>query len=110
MEEASPRFSGIGPLAALALAVGAVVSFGAGNAMGFLSDSAESVFVLTSILGWVLLVWAVVVAGGSLVALIRRALARRPVPRLELALLSACFALVVLAVSMRPLWGSGSGS
>ena len=110
VEETSPRLTGIGSVAALALAVAALVSFGAGDATGFRSDSAERIFVLTWLLGWVLLAWAVVVAVGSLVALIRRARTRRPVSPFELALLSACFTLVVLAMSMHPLWGAGSGS
>ena len=88
----------------------ALGSFGTGDAVTFLSDTAERIFVLTWLVGWVLLLWAVVVADGSLVALTRRALARRTVSRVEVALLGVGVALVVLTVSTHPLRGSGSGS
>jgi len=106
----SPRPTPIGPAVALALAVAALISFGVGGAIGFRSESAETVFVLTWLIGWVLVLWAVIVAVGSLVLLIRRRRADPPVSRVELALLGASFALVILTVFLNPLWGSGSGA
>ena len=106
----SPRPTPIGPAVALALAVAALISFGVGAAMGFRSESAETVFVLTWLIGWVLVIWALIVAVGSVVVLIRRRRAEPPASPVELALLGACFALVILAVFLNPLWGSGSGA
>ena len=109
MDDTSARVTATGPLVALALAGGAVISFGVGGAVGYLSEAAESAFVLTGLLGWVLLVWAVIVAGACSVGLIRRALARRPVTGTEWVLLSACVALIVLTALLHLPWGSGSG-
>ncbi len=36
----------------------AAVAFGVGDAIGFMSGSAEALFVATWILGWTLLAWA----------------------------------------------------
>lgn len=47
MSHASPRPTPVGPAVALALAVAALISFGVGAAVGFRSESAESVFVIT---------------------------------------------------------------
>ncbi len=110
MEESSPRITVVGPVAALMLGGAALVLFGVGDAIGFLSETAEPVFLLTSILGWVLLAWSVILAAVSLTALVRRGLGDRAVSAFELALLGACLAVDVLAVSLRPLWGSGGGA
>ena len=51
------------PDSALALVVGAAASFGIGDAVGLLSGAAEDVFVVTWLMGWVLLAWAVIFGG-----------------------------------------------
>ena len=82
------------PDSALALVVGAAASFGIGDAVGLLSGAAEDVFVVTWLMGWVLLAWAVIFGGGYAVLLGLRSLSRRPVSLLEVALDASSLALI----------------
>lgn len=108
MERSPTRPTVALPLSALALAAGSAACFGAGNAVGFLGDTAEDIFVVTWLLGWVLLVWAVIVGGGYAVMLGHRSLSRRPVTRSEAALATASLALIAVVLATHPLWGTGS--
>ena len=99
-----------GAVAALALAGSAALLLGAADAIGFTSESAESLFTLAWLLGWTLLSWAVVVVGFCAAHLVRRLASRRSPARSEVLLLAAGTALVVAVVRAHPLWGSGSGS
>jgi hypothetical protein len=98
------------PLTSLVLAGGAAISFAAGDAIGFLSDTAEDVFTVTWVLGWVLIGWAGILGGGYAVLLIGRSLARRPVSRREAVLAGTCLALIAIVIAVHPLWGAGSGT
>ncbi|MET0481077.1 MAG: hypothetical protein ABWZ69_06940 [Mycetocola sp.] len=113
MDRLQPRATAVVPVFALGLAAGAAALFGVADAVGFLSDTAESVFVLTWLLGWVLLVWSAVVAGvyAAVLArrsLSRRSLSRRPVYGSEVALTVAAVSFIVLVAAIHPLWGTGS--
>lgn len=110
MERLQPQASVAAPVSALALAAGAAVSFGVGDAVGFLRDFAEGVFTIAWLIGWVLLIWAAIVSGTYAAMLVRRWLSRRPVHRWEAALGAASLALVVTVMATHPLWGSGSGA
>ena len=107
MERLQSETSAI-PVAALALAAGAAASFGVGDGVGFLSPDAEALFVLTWLLGWLLLTWATIVAGGYAVWLGLRWRSRRRVSQTEVAILAAALALIVLVMLTHPLWGTGS--
>lgn len=109
MERREPRATVAAPVSALALAAGAAVSFGVSDAVGFLSDRAEDVFILAWLLGWVLLVWAAIISGAYAVVLLRRSLSQRPVLRSEAALGAASLVFIAFFMATHPLWGSGSG-
>ena len=110
MEHAQPRDTIAAPISALALAAGAALLFGVGDAVGFLSDAAEDVFIATWLLGWVLLAWAVIISGGYAVVLGMRLSSKRSVSPWGVAVLSAAVALIAVVVATHPLWGSGSGT
>ena len=96
------------PVSAIVLGVGAAASFAIGDAVGFLTEAAEGIFVVTWLLGWVLLACAAMVGGGCAVLLGLRWLSRRPVSRSEAAIVGASLALVVAVLATHPLWGTGS--
>ena len=108
MERLQPRAALAVPVSALALAVGAAASFGVGDAAGFLSGTAESVVVVAWLMGWVLLVWAAIIGVGQAVLLGLRSLSRRPVSRVEVALVAFALALIAFVVATHPLWGTGT--
>ncbi|WP_166878691.1 hypothetical protein [Salinibacterium sp. ZJ450] len=108
MERLQTRASVAVPVSAIALATGAAVSFAVGDAVGFLSDAAEGVFVVTWLLGWVLLAWAAIIGGGYAVLLGLRRLSRRPVSRSEAVLVAVSLALIAVVMATHPLWGTGS--
>jgi hypothetical protein len=93
----------------LALAAGAAVAFGVGDAIGFMSDSAEALFVATWILGWTLLAWAMILAGFGVLRLVRGLVSQRSPSWSELLLLVAGAAVIIAVVWTHPLGGSGSG-
>ncbi|MFL4472427.1 hypothetical protein ACIPVK_00300 [Paeniglutamicibacter sp. MACA_103] len=108
MDRLQPRPTVAAPITALALAGGAAVSFAVGDSVGFLSDAAEDLFVVTWLLGLVLVVWAGIVGGGYAVLLCLRSLSRRPVSRGEVALTAVSLGLIGLVLAIHPLWGTGS--
>ncbi|SFN89403.1 hypothetical protein [Mycetocola miduiensis] len=108
MERLQPRATVGVPVFALALAAGAAALPGVADAVGFLSDSAESFFVLTWLLGWVLLTWSAVVTGVYAAVLGRRSISRRPVYGSEVALTVAAGSFIVLVIAIHPLWETGS--
>lgn len=110
MERVEQRAELTLPGTALVLATAAAASFGVGDAVGFLSDAAEDVFIATRVLGWVLLVWATLIGGGSAVMLGIRWFSRQPVPLVESALVALSLAVITLVMVTHPLWGSGSGA
>jgi len=107
---ASAETRPIGPGAALVFALGSAVAFAVSDAIGPLRDDLDSAFLLAGLVGWVLLGWTALVAAAALVALIGRLVARRPVSRLEIGLLAAAIAVLILESVLHPLWGSGSSS
>ncbi|WP_353987525.1 hypothetical protein [Ruicaihuangia caeni] len=95
---------------ALALAACAGLSLAVGDAIGFVSPSAEAGFTLLFVAGWVLLIAAIVVGVAVLVRVIRAvAFGRRP-PLLETAFVVATVAIIAAVVVTHPLIGSGSGA
>ncbi|PRY15932.1 hypothetical protein CLV37_104145 [Kineococcus rhizosphaerae] len=98
----------------LALAAGAAVLLGAADAVGFRSDRAESLSTPAWLLGWVLLVWAVLVGVVSAAHLGHRLLTGPDRPSagagVRSLLLLAGAAVVTAEVSTHPLWGNGSGA
>ena len=108
MEQAQRRVAGVGPVSALAMAVGATVCLGIGDAIGVRDDSAEGIFMLTWLLGWAFLVWTVIVGAGCVVLCVRRLMSRRSVSRVDIALVALSFALVTYVLVTHPLWGTGS--
>ena len=109
VEETSSRSNVRWSVAAFALAATAVVALSVHRAAWFHTESAESIAVLAWLLGWLLLACAVIVTGVSLIAVLRRVFYRRPVPLVEAAVLCACVVLIVIAITMAPMWGTGSG-
>ncbi|MET0932109.1 MAG: hypothetical protein ABWX56_00230 [Mycetocola sp.] len=108
MEPLQPRATVAAPVSALALAVGAAVCLGVGDAIGFVSATAEDVFVATWLLGWVLLAWAAIVGGGYAVLLGYRWFSHRHVASVEAALVATSLALTAVVMATHPLWGAGS--
>ena len=99
------------PVATLVLAAAGAVLVGIGDlVVGLRTDAADSVFILTGILGWTLIVWAAIMIGIAIVSTVRRLSTRQVVTRLEVALLGAALALIVVLLVTHPLWGSGSAS
>lgn len=110
MDRPQPHAPVAVPVSAMALAVGAAACFGVGDMVGFLSDAAEDVFIISWLLGWVLLSWAVIVGGGYAVHLGLRWRSKQPVYRREAALLAVALTLIAVVAATHPLWGSGSGA
>jgi hypothetical protein len=110
-ERVDARASMAIPAAAVVLAAAGAVLLVIGDiVVGLRSDAADSVFILTGILGWTLVVWAAIMTGAGLVSAARRVSSRLPVTRLEVALLGAALAVIVVLLVTHPLWGSGSAS
>ncbi|MFT4471661.1 hypothetical protein ACMX2H_17305 [Arthrobacter sulfonylureivorans] len=110
MEQRQPHATAPVPVFALALAAGAAVCFGVGDAVGFHSQAAEEVFVASWLMGWVLLAWSAIVGGGYAVLLARRVLSRRAVSGAEVVLVAASLALIAMVLATYPLWGTGSAA
>lgn len=110
MEHTEPRTTMTVPAIALVLAAAAAVCFGIGDAVGFQSDTAEHVFMVTFLVGWSLLLGAAAIGGGAAVSLGFRALSGRPVTRFETLVVAATLVLVVIVMATHPLWGSASGT
>ncbi|MFD1504786.1 hypothetical protein FE374_11740 [Georgenia yuyongxinii] len=104
-----PQTVGTVGVATLALAVSAALVFGVGDAIGFMSASAEALFVVSWILGWALLVWAMILGGLGAVQLVRRLVSRRSPAWSEVLLLVAGAAVIVAVIWTHPPVGSGSG-
>jgi hypothetical protein len=95
--------------AALALAGCAALLLAVGDAIGFVSPSAEAVFTVMFVVGWVFLAWATIVGGAVLIHLIRVvAVGRRPA-LIETLLVVATAAVIAGVIFTHPLAGSGSG-
>ncbi|WP_129338063.1 hypothetical protein [Cellulomonas endophytica] len=96
--------------AALALAGGAAVALVAGDLVGSASPAAETVFTGLWVVGWVLVVWAVLV-GGAAAVLLGRGLSRGRRPVLTETLLVVATVVVLAAVVVsHPVVGSGGGT
>lgn len=94
---------------ALGLAVCGALSLAVADAVGFLTPETEALFSLSTILGWVLLAWALVLGGAVAFHLVRSGPARRVTTRVDALLVVASVAVVAVAVVIHPLMGSGSG-
>ena len=108
MERLETRPTVAVPVSALVLAVGAAASFGIDDAVGILSGAAENVSVLTWLMGWVLLTWAVIIGGGYAVLLGLRSFSRRSVSLAQVVLVVSSLALIAVVMVANPLWGTGS--
>lgn len=109
MEATRSRFETTVAVATLALAGSAALVFGVGDAIGFMSASAEALFVAAWILGWTLLAWAMIFGGLGAIQLVRRLVSRRSPAWPEVLLLVAGAAVIVAVICTHPLGGSGSG-
>lgn len=94
---------------AIALAVCAGICLGVGDAVGFQTDTAESIYICAFLTGWFLLSGAVVLGGGAAISLGYRGLSRRPVTGSEGVLVTITLILIVILIATHPLWGSASG-
>ena len=108
MERLEQSRSVAAPVAALALAGGAAAAFAVSTTIGFLSDAAESLFVIAWLAGWILLVTSSIVAAVYAVHLVRKSLSQQPASALEAGLTVASFAVIAVLVAVYPLWESGS--
>lgn len=110
MTRAQPRSGAAVPAVALAMAGGAAIALGVADAVWFGIPTADGPgLALLYIVGWALLVWAVLVGLVGLVHLVRSGRAgRRPTP-VEVVLLAAAAAVVVGVLLAHPLIGSGHG-
>lgn len=97
------------PTIALALLAGAGLLLGVAQRSGFLSDRAESLFILLAVTGWVLLLGALSIALGYAMALSRRWARRREVGPWEVAWGVAALGSALLVAALFPLWGTGTG-
>ena len=94
---------------ALALAGCSALSFAVGDAVGFVSPSAEAVFTFSWLVGWMLLAWATIVGGAVAIHLIRAVASRRRPARVEIVLIVATAAVIAGVILTHPLAGSGAG-
>lgn len=99
-----------GPVVALVLAAGAVVSFSVSDVIESRGLAAEDLSVGTWLLAWVLLCWVSLVSGAWAVSLLLRGVRRQPVPGLGAVVLGAALVLIAVAAWTHPLWGSGAGT
>jgi len=93
----------------LALAVSAALVLAVGDTIGSTSAGAEAAFVPLWLLGWTLLVWAVLVGGLSALHICRRLTSSRPTGWSDVVVLVAGACVIAVAVHGHPLWGSGAG-
>jgi formate-dependent nitrite reductase membrane component NrfD len=100
-EPTSAVASGIALAMALGAAILLVVAHGA-------STDVESLETLSFVLGWALLIWAVIVGAAVLVHLLRTRTQRRPGP-VEVGLLVATVLVVLGVLLIYPPIGSGAG-
>lgn len=77
--------------------------------MGFLSEATERLFVAMWLLGWALVVWAVILGAVGAAQLIRQVFARQRPAWPAAVLVTASVALTVVVIGAHPLWGTGSG-
>lgn len=94
---------------ALVLALGAGACLLVGQAVGFLDPATEAASVLLTIIGWMLLVWAIIVEGAMAIHLARAA-RRRSLLQIDGALLLGAAAAIVGVLLLVPPFGSGSGA
>ena len=97
-------------VATAALAGSSALVLGVGDAVGFTSERAETLFTTASILGWTLLVWAAVLGGLSVVQLVRRLASRSGTSRSEVVWIIAGAAIIVGVIATHPVVGTGSGT
>jgi hypothetical protein len=71
-------------------------------------DATEGLATIAWLLGWVLLVGAVIAAAAWLVAAIRDAIAGRRASIINAITFAATVAMGILAVIIAPMWGTGS--
>jgi hypothetical protein len=111
MERVESRESMAMSVAASVLAAGAALLLGIGDAVyGLRTDAADAASMVMGIMGWAILVWAVVTAGAVVVSIGRRVSSAKPVSRAEAALTAVTIALIAVVVATHPLWGSGSAT
>jgi MFS superfamily sulfate permease-like transporter len=96
-------------VATLALAGSAALVLGVGDAIGYMSASAEALFIATQLLGWTLLAWATILGGLGAIQLLRRLVSRQSPAWPDVLLHVAGAAVIVAVICTHPLWGSGSG-
>ena len=101
---------GAGVLAAAATALGLLATFNAlwHGPRGGVALTTEGFATIAWVLGWVLLVAAVFAAAAWLVAAIRDAIAERRASIINAIMFAATIAIMILAVIIAPLSGTGS--
>lgn len=100
-----------GVLAVAAAALGLLATFNAlwhGARSAAALDATEGLVTIAWLAGWVVLVGAAIAAAAWLVAAIRHAIAERRASIVNAITFAATVAIVILAVIIAPLWGTGS--
>lgn len=109
-KHADTRSTTVAAAVGLALALGAALALAVGDAVGFLSPSAEAVFTLSVIAGWALLGWAAIVGGVVAIHLIRAVAARHRPALVQTVLVAATAVIIAGVIWAHPLVGSGGGA
>ena len=99
----------VGAAAALVLAVAAMSCLAVADLLWRSHFAGEALASIAFIAGWVLFVWGIIVGVVTLVALIRRTMARRPDSPWTAVTLAAGAAVMALTLVIYPLWGAGGG-
>jgi len=104
------RSSAAVPASAVGLAVLSAAFFTTGWIVGFDDDATEIVFTITWLAGWGLLALAAFLTIGYAVRVGAGITRGQVVAPIDLALLGVAIAVIVLILTMQPLWGTGSGT
>lgn len=96
--------------AALAFALSAAVALTVGDAIWRGIPASDAVPALLMMLGWLLLTWAVIVAGFVIVRIVRAASRRGTVAHSELLLVGASAVVIAALILVYPVIGSGGGT
>ncbi|MFE5671506.1 hypothetical protein ACFQ58_07835 [Agromyces sp. NPDC056523] len=95
---------------ALALAACGALSLAAGEAMWFGIPSSDDVPTLLFIVGWLFVVWAIVVGGLASAPLMRTVRHGRGLSLIDAVLWGATIAVIAGSIWLYPLAGSGAGA
>ena len=110
MDRSLARSSVAVPASASGLAILSAAFFTTGGVVGFDDDAAETIFTFTWLVGWTLLAFAALLTVGYAVRVGAGITRGQVVAPIDLALLGVAIAVIVLILTMQPLWGTGSGT